>query len=41
VITGGEVGGEVDLSQGFSLRIGKKKKNIKGIVDIGQENILL
>lgn len=30
----------VDLSQGFSLRIGKSKKKIEGIVPIGQENIL-
>lgn len=29
-----------DLSQGFSLRIGKSKKNIEGIIPIGQENIL-
>lgn len=32
--------GEVDLSQGFSLHIGKTTKKIKGIVDIGQEYIL-
>gem|GEM_PF-1569896 len=38
---GGEVTREqIDLSQGFSLRIGNKKKKIKGIVHIGQENIL-
>lgn len=29
-----------DLSQGFSLRMGKSKKKISGIVHIGQENIL-
>lgn len=30
----------VDLSQGFSLKIGNKNKKLKGIVHIGQENIL-
>ncbi|MCX6824331.1 MAG: hypothetical protein NT085_04345 [candidate division SR1 bacterium] len=43
--SGEGVGGEVtreqlDLSQGFSLRIGKSKKKINEIVYIGQENIL-
>ena len=31
---------ELDLSQGFSLRIGTSKKKINQIVHIGQENIL-
>ena len=31
---------EIDLSQGFSLMIGKSKKKIEGNVVIGQENIL-
>ena len=30
----------IDLSQGFSLQIGKTKKKIKGTVYVGQENIL-
>lgn len=30
----------LDLSQGFDLRIGTKKKKISGVVYIGQENIL-
>jgi hypothetical protein len=30
----------LDLSQGFTLRIGTSKKKINGIVHIGQENIL-
>lgn len=43
--SGEGVGGEVtisdiDLSQGFSLRIGNSKKKIDGIVHMGQENIL-
>ena len=32
--------GELDLSQGFTLRIGKSKKKITGKVIVGQENIL-
>ena len=32
--------GTIDLSQGFSLRMGKSKKKINEIVHIGQENIL-
>lgn len=30
----------LDLNQGFSLRIGKSKKKIKGTVSMGQENII-
>ena len=32
--------GQIDLSQGFSLRVGKSTKKLKGIVYGGQENIL-
>lgn len=31
---------KIDLSQGFSLRVGKSTKKLKGIVHGGQENIL-
>jgi len=36
----GTYSGGLDLSQGFSLKIGKSTKKISGIVNIGQENIL-
>jgi hypothetical protein len=33
-------GESIDLSQGFSLRVGKSSKKLKGIIYGGQENIL-
>jgi len=33
-------GDNFDISQGFSLRIGKSKKKISGVVHVGQENVL-